>query len=227
MSPLDRAASAATVLLAVAALAGLVVRRKLHVCLLFPVYLLSAALGHAALLAFPVALWNWQFWAATDVVQAALRLGVAIEIAIKTFRPLPAAGRMLRLYFLVAIVAIAARVLLFPREFADAFELALVVGWISYGVAFLFTGLLLIVLYYAVPLDPLHRAIAIGVAVASAVLAFAHTIPAQDHWGRAWLSATAYPLVLAAWTISAWRRDTWRGLSPASVDRLWPWRKAG
>ncbi len=225
MSASDQFASAAALALSAIALAGLVVRGKLGICLLFPVYLLSAALGHAALLAFPKSLWNWQFWAVTDVAQTALRLGIALEVAIKTFRPLPGASRRVHFYIVFTISACATCVLLFPRQAADAYELALVVGWVSYGVAALFTGFLLIVLFYGVPIDPLHRAIAVGFALASAMLAFAHTIPAVDHWGRAWLTKAAYPLVLAAWAVSAWRRDTWRGLSPTAVGMLWPWRR--
>jgi hypothetical protein len=220
------AVSWASIALALAALFGLSTRRKLRACWLFAAYLLSVALAHGALLAPGGALWNWQFWAATDALQTLLCLGVAIEIGWKTFRPLPQARRLLLLYFLFAGIGIVVGVLLYPRVVVDAFELVLIVGWVSYGVAFLFVGLLVIALVYGVPLDPLHRAIAAGFALASAVLAFTHSLPAPAALGRAWLSYTTYPLILAFWAWAAWRRDDLTGLSPEAIARLWPWRRS-
>jgi hypothetical protein len=225
MSGLGIAVSWASIALALAALFGLTARRKTRASWLFAAYLLSVALAHGALLAPGGALWNWQFWAATDALQTLLCLGVAVEIGRKTFGALPQARRLLLLYFLFACIGIVVGVLLYPRVVVDAFELVLIVGWVSYGVAFLFVGLLVIALVYGVPLDPLHRAIAAGFALASAVLAFTHSLPAHADLGRAWLSKTSYPLILAFWTWAAWRRDDFTGMSAQAIARLWPWRQ--
>ena len=225
MPAVDVAVSCASITLALAALFGLATRRKVRICWLFPAYLLSVALGHGALLVSSGALWTWQFWAATDALQAVLRLGVAIEIGRKAFGSLPQARRLLGLSFLFACFGIATGVLLYPRPLVDAFELVLVVGWVSYGVAFLFVGFLMLTLAYGVPLDPLHRAIAVGFALASAFLAFTHSFPAHADLGRAWLSKTSYPLILAFWTWAAWRRDDLSGMSTEAIARLWPWRR--
>lgn len=225
MPRLDIAVSILSAVLAAATLVGLFVRGKVRACVLFPVYLASAALGHAVLVVFPALLWNWGFWASTDVVQTVLRLGIAFEVAIRTFRPLPRGSRHIRLLFFVITLAILVAVVVYPREVTDAFELTLVVGRISYGVAVMFTVFLLVVWYYGVPIDPLHRVVAAGFAVASALLAFAHVFTADYEWGRSLLTKTAYPIVLAVWAVSAWRRDSFAGLSPRSVGILWPWRK--
>jgi hypothetical protein len=43
-------------------------------------------------------------------------------------------------------------------------------------------------------------------------------------WGRDFIVKTTYPVVLAAWCASAWRRDVEKILSPATMRRLQPWR---
>lgn len=225
MPRLDVFVSVLSAALAAITLAGLLVRGKARACVLFPVYLVSAALGHAVLIVFPAMLWNWAFWAGTDVVQTVLRLGIAFEVAFRTFGPLPRGSRHIRVLFLAITLAILSAVVVYPREVTDAFELTLVVGRVSYGVAVMFTVFLLVVWYYGVPIDPLHRVVAAGFAVASALLAFAHVFSAHYEWGRSLLTKTAYPLVLAVWAVSAWRRDSFAGLSPRSVRVLWPWRQ--
>jgi hypothetical protein len=98
-------------------------------------------------------------------------------------------------------------------------------GWVTYGVALMFTVFLLVVMRYGVPLDPFHRAIAAGFAVAGALLAFGHTVGHHSVLGRAALSKTAYACILAFWTWAAWRKDDLGDMSPDSIAHLWPWRQ--
>lgn len=225
MPRIDVVASVLSAVLAALALAGLVARRKVEACWLFPAYLASAVACHASVVVAPERFWNWGFWAATDVVHTALRMGIALEITLRTFRPFPRGLHHMRVALLFVMLATAIAVVMYPREYGDAFELSLVVGRVSYGVAIMFTAFLLVVRHYGVPVDPLHRAIAAGFAVASALLAFASAFSADFEGGTSLLTKIAYPVVLAGWTVSAWRRDAFTGLSPAAVGVLWPWRQ--
>lgn len=211
--------------LALAALAGLIVRRKVWACVCFPVYLAAVAVSHMLYTVWPEIFWTWEFWAAADVVQTGLRLGVAFELGLRAFGGLPGGPRKVRVAFSLVTLGILAAVVAYPRQYNDAFELALIMGWVSYGVAVMFVAFLLLAMYYAVvPVDPLHRAIAVGFAVASAFLAFAHVLTIDSPWGRGFVSKTVYPLVLAWWAVAAWRHDSLDGLSAEALRRLWPWR---
>lgn len=217
--------SLAVAALATTALIGLVVRHKLRACLLFPVYLLTAAAGHLLVASLPHLFWTWGFMALTDGVQVALRLGIAFEIAFKLFRaPLLVGRQRIRAAFALVTVGLLGAMLLYPWHHMDAFEVTLAFGRVSYGVAVLFMVFLLVAFYYAVPIDPLHRAIAAGFAFTSAVLAFGHVFSLNDGWGRHFVTVLAYPVVMAAWAYSAWRRESLAGLSDEAVRILWPWR---
>lgn len=217
--------SLAVATLAALALVGLVVRRKLDVCRLFPIYLLSAATGHALLASLPGVFWTWDFMALTDGVQVALRLGIAFEVAFKIFRaPLLVGRRRVRAMFALVTIGLSGAMLLYPWQHVDAFELTLAFGRVSYGVAVLFMVFLLVAFYYSVPIDPLHRAIASGFAFTSAVLAFGHVFSLNAGWGRHFVTILAYPVVMAGWAYCAWRRDSLAGLSPEALRVLWPWR---
>ncbi len=225
MLALDASVSIASLTLATLALLGLVVRGKLGACLLFPVYLAVAALGYALILVAPERFWNWTFMAVTDAVQTALRVGIALEIAYRALRALPLGLRYIRRVFVGVCVLTVLAVLSFGVIPVDAFGWTMLLGRVTYGTAVLFTAFLLVVWRYGVPVDPLHRAIAAGFALASAMLAFAPVFSVDAEWGRFLLTKTAYPLVLLLWTVAAWRRDSLVGMSPQAVAILWPWRR--
>lgn len=224
MLVLDASVSIASATLAALALVGLIVRGKLGACVLFPVYLVVAALGYALILLAPGHFWNWTFMAATDAIQTALRLGIAFEIAFKALRALPRGLRYIRRVFLGVCLLTAVAVLSFGLMPVDAFGWTMLFGRVTYGTAVLFTVFLLVVWRYGVPTDPLHRAIAAGFALASALLAFAPAFSIDTEWGRFFLTKTVYPFVLLLWVIAAWRRDSLAGMTPEAVAILWPWR---
>lgn len=227
MSLMDRVQSLVAGGLAALALAGLLWRRKVPACRLFPVYLASASAGHLLMASWPATFLNWTFMAVSGLLQAALRLGIAYEITYRTFRPLPrgyaAVGRLVALGSL-ALVPLAATV---PRDVGDAFDLARVGERLSYGIAFLFLLYVGAVRFYAIPVDPLHRALATGFGLVSVLVGCVSLLWRFDPWfglGRDLIVRTAYPCLLAWWVVASWRRDEFAGLSDASLRRLHPWR---
>ncbi len=213
--------------LAVCALGGLLARGRWRACRSFGAYLASAALGHGLLLAWPQTFWTWPFMFWTDVVQLALSAAVALEIAFKIFRPLPNGNRHMRLTLTLVLAAIALGLGLWATPVTDAFQGTLTMQQASYGITFLFVAILLVTRNYGVPVDPLHRDILVGFTLLRAVVAYAEALSAFDPafaGGRYFVVKSAYPLLLLAWCVSAWRRDVPSRLSPLTLRRLQPWR---
>ncbi len=214
-------------LLAAAALAGLVVRHRLRATLLFPIYLAVAGLGSGLVVVWPRNFWTWNFFAATDIIQAGLTLGIAFELAYRTFRPLPVGLRRVRVVMLTVLVVLALTLAFQARPLTNAFDLALALERVSYGTSFLFLAFMLLTGYYGVPTDPLYRDVAAGFVFVNLLVGCASALAAFDPWfdlGRYFVSKTAYPCALAWWLVAAWRREDYGWLSPQSVRYLQPWR---
>ena len=227
MSTAGVLSSMLSALLGSVALAGLVARRRLRACLAFPAYLGSAVAGHALVVAAPDTFWNWEFWLTSDVVQTALRLGIAFEITFKTFRPLPAGYRRMRVLFAGLTLAMALMVISGTHLPRSAFDLTLVMARISYGISWLLAVFILAVAYHRVPIDPLHRDVAVGFGLLGLLVGFAEALSGLDPrlgLGRDVIAKSAYPCLLAAWCVSAWRRDEPTALSPRALRILQPWR---
>lgn len=213
--------------LATAVLVGLLVTARVRACVSFAVYVVSAVVTRVLILTWPGRFFTWDFVFWSDAVQTGLRAAIALEISYKVFRPLPGGFARIRLMFMLVVGAMAIAFWIAPPQASNAFEWTFVLQQVSYGVAFLFGAFLLVTWYHCVPLDRLHLDIAAGFSVLNMVLAFTRALaqlePDTD-WGRNLVIKSAYPLLLAAWCLSAWRRDAPTKLSPASLRRLQPWR---
>lgn len=225
MTRLDQAVLVVSGLLATAALAGLVRRDRLRACRLFGVYLVVAAAGALLMAVFPGMFWTWEFYAATDVLQTSLRVGIALELSWRVFRPLPLGPRRVGPALLLVLLASGLALAFYPKPIGNAFELAVFVDALSYGVAWLFGVFLLLTLYYGVPLDPLHRDLAAGFGAVSFLLVYQQPLTSLDPYlGRDFVVKMLYPLLLAAWNVSAWRREDFGRLEAETVRVLQPWR---
>lgn len=211
-----------------ALLVGLVVRRRLRAAWSFPFYLLVTAVSGLLIVTAPDVFWNWHFWAATDVLQRCLQAALALEIAMKVFRPpLWAGRRRVRLLLGLILAATLCATLLAPVPAGGAFGITLLMERVSYGVAWMFAAFLVAVRYYGVPLDPLHRDLACGFALLMMLLAFNDGLKSVDRFfdlGAAVVAKTLYPCLLAAWNVSAWRPQAPEELSPHALRVLQPWR---
>lgn len=227
MSAYDALLFAVGGVLATAVLIGLIVRRRVRACVSFVSYLTAVAVGKALQLMWPERFWTWDFMRWSDALQVILRAAIAFEICYKVFRPLPEGSKRMRATLALVLMAMAIAFVVYPPQAANAFEGTIVLQQVSYGVAFLFVAFLLVTWHYGIPIDPLHRDIACGFGLLSLVLSFAAALSAYDpaaEWGRYFLVKTAYPLLLAAWCVSAWRRDPPTRLSPRTMRFLQPWR---
>jgi hypothetical protein len=227
MSLLGQALSFAAGLLATLALAGLLRRKRARACAVFVAYLASVAVGHLALAVAPRTFWTWEFLTATDLVQALLQIGIVAEITAKTFRPLPAGYLRVRQVLALVGGAVTLALGLSLGPIGGASDLSRALERVFYGLGFLFLAFMVVVRWYGVPIDPLHRTIATGFAFVTMLVGCMSALAQLDPvlgLGRDFIVKTAYPCVLAWWTLSAWRHDDFGRLSLASVRRLHPWR---
>ena len=227
MPALDRFLTGAIASIAVGVLAGLVARGRADACWSFPAYLLTAIGGHTLLAARPATFWTWDFLLATDLLQVILRAAIAFEIAARTFGPLPAGRRKVRWIFGIGALLIGLAVAVYPGARTTTFDLTLIVAPASYGVSLLFAAFLGLTAYYYVPVDPVHRDIALGFVLLSVLAAFTQPLSGLDPivgWGRDFLVKLSYPLLLAWWARRAWAKEEPTALSREAMQILQPWR---
>lgn len=227
MSSLGVLTSWLTAGLALAVLAGVVLRRKLGACRAFPVYLVTAAFGHVLIVVAPDIFWNWTFLSVSDALQTGLALTIAFEIADKTFRSLPGGHRRITWVLGVMTFGLVLAVAFAPAWTGTAYDLARKLERVSYGTSFLFVGIMAFVVYHGVPMDPFLRALATGFGARGLLVGCVSLLWHFDPLfgaGRDFVVKTAYPTLLAWWVWAAWRHDRFEPLSHEAVRRLYPWR---
>jgi hypothetical protein len=224
-------------ILAAAGLAGLVVRRRAARCVFFAAYLVSVAATGLLVSLRPAAL-SWRVWLAVELLQGALAVGAAFEIAARILGRLPAAARSARRHMRAVVAltlaggtaslaweAAALRRAASPEALAYALASS-VLPLLTYGAAFLFTALLAVANWYLLPLDPLHRAVLVGFSV-YLVLFSALIVSVRSEEVRTALSranSVGFVLLLTGWTWAAWRSEPAPPAPETLVRRLWPWR---
>jgi hypothetical protein len=213
-------------LLLVALVVVLLYRNKYRYCYSFAVYLATQMAVSIVGGFWPVLYQTWSDWADKETLYALLRLLILAELAMLIFRALPRARRRAQLLLLLAtlLLAIALRWLsdndsayVLAREITSRFSYVTVWGLIS---------LLLLVVWYRVPLLPFHKAILHGM-LWLLLIHFAAVWavglvggPAAGH-----IYNTAQLGILALWLRAAWLRDPpSEGDELAVIRYLQPWR---
>ncbi len=221
------------VCLLLAALVGVVSGSRLGASRLLPVYL-----GFGVLCRVPLLLWRqqfhtWSYWLLTELVCAFLALALAVELFRLVFRRLPI-GRRRAAYAAVLVLAVTwIAVVLIPAPPAAAsanwiyYEGSLRAAQAKCASGVLFAVLLGFAFYYGLPLDPLHREVAAGLALWELLQACTEPMAVLDPFlgiGRQGFQRLIYTGVLVAWAQAAWRREEVSALSPVAMRLLQPWR---
>jgi hypothetical protein len=223
-------------LLLLSALAGLFVRARLRLGYFFPVYLVAVVVLSSLSGIWPERFHTWSFYWAKESVYSLLKVGVALELTVRVFQAFPAARRVARTVFLfvLAITVVAAwSATTTPsgewgqRQWAD---LVLALNpRIANGTAWLFGALFALILYYRLPLHPLHKAVAFGFMAYLLLLTFALDQVKRSEFARltlvSYASSFGYFLLSGFWAWAAWRPDPAPPVAPDVVRRLQPWRK--
>jgi hypothetical protein len=223
MAPAEKLVVCVGLLLLAACLAGLFVRGRQGLCVSFTLYLGAVLLSDTLVLGWPRQFKTWDFWVLKESVHNLLKFGIALELTVRTFRSFPAARKTAA--GLVLAVLVLTWLSVGPRpqlEAARTKELALgLQPYVLAGTLWLFIAISALILWYRLPVTPLHKALLLG--FVPYLLVFTVAINLLRSFGgdvrafAGYLKNVAYQILLAYWTYAAWRR--WPPRPSAAASR--------
>jgi hypothetical protein len=205
----------------VAILAGLFVKRRLHQCLSFGVYV-GVVLGCELLVMLvPDRFYTRTFWLAKQAVYDVLKVAVALELAYRVVRAFPGASRTARLSVLALLATSTAVIMSGPWG-----GYSTMAEWqprIVFGVVSLFSLTALVVLWYNLPVRSWHRALLMGFSAYLLVFTVLLNVLRTHGWQMvSWLSlldGVAYLALLIWWAYAAWAPEPEPIEIPVTVRR--------
>ena len=218
---------------ALGALVGLAVRRRVGVCWTFLPYLGAIVVADLLIRLWPERFeWQW-FWFGKELLIHVLRFAVALELTYRTFRAFPAARATARALLLVVLLLTFALVVagtgnLEPPSGAPALAplISRLQPRILNGTIWLLTGIAALILWYRLPVHPFHKAILTG--LVPYLLVFTTSLNLIESWGWHvrqsvnYLHTTAFDLLLVYWAVAAWRRSEVPVRAPEPAPRPEP-----
>jgi hypothetical protein len=154
---------------------------------------------------------NWETWMLLQVVNAALRFGVALELTHRLFGAFPGAAATARRVMLVILVFTAVTAIVtapldvtYTRMHAEA------IPRMASAAVWMLTVLAGLVLWYRLPLSPLPRAILMGLApfLLLSTIGMSLLFGPEAARARAWV---VYLIPLASFVLTNyWLRVAWR-----------------
>jgi hypothetical protein len=212
------------------ALGGVILRRRVSECWMFPVYLAVVFVCESAVLLWPERFFVWSAYVIRQWTYDLCMLGVALELARRAFMAFPGARATARPVFL-AILAITA-ISIFAATPAGTR------GNASYYITAMLTieprllnmtiGLFVatarLVIFFNIPVSDWHRAISLGFAfylvVSVTGLNLLRTFGFNLYPVITFWDGSAYLALCAWWASAAWQQVEARAVVPASVHRL-------
>jgi hypothetical protein len=211
MAPAEKLVVCVGLLLLAACLAGLFARRRQALCVSFTLYLVAVLVSDGLVLGWSHRFRTWDFWVLKESVHNLLKFGIALELTVRTFRSFPAARKTAAGLVLAVLALTLLSVGPTPRFEAGTEDLALnLQPYVLAGTVWLFIAISVLILWYRLPVVPLHKAILLG--FVPYLLIFTVAINLRRSMGTdarvlaGYLKNVAYQLLLAYWTYSAWRR---------------------
>lgn len=203
--------------------AGLLVRGRWRLCGFFSAYIPVVLICEILVAWWPRVFYVPGFWMAKQIVYDVLKLGLALELAWRTFRVFPGAG------------AAARRVVLMILLLTTVVTLAASGGGLSYltmagdlhprainGTIWLLAATLGLAQWYRVPVHPFHRAILASLGAYLAVFGVLLGLEGLHGWAaQPYLNAldpAAYLLLTLYWAHVAWRPES--ALARAHLETL-------
>jgi len=199
------------------ALAGVVVRRRVGVCWTFVPYLGVVAVTDLLMLLWPEHFYRQWFWFGTQLVINILRFAVALELTYRTFRAFPSAratarGVLLVVLLITLVIVFGGTGNLEPPEGAPALGplISRVQPRVVNGAIWLLSAIAGLILWYRLPVHPLHKAILVGYVPYLLIFAVSLNLIESQGWDIRtqvnYLHTSAFVAVLAYWAVAAWRR---------------------
>jgi hypothetical protein len=211
MAPVERLIVYLGLVLLAACLTGLFARRRQGLCVTFTLYLGAVLLSDGLVVLWPQQFHNWGFWVLKESVHNVLKFGIALELTLRTFRAFPAARKT------AAGLVLSVLVLTWlsvgppsPRKGTGPEELALnLQPYVLAGTLWLFIAISTLILWYRLPVAPLHKALLLG--FVPYLLIFTVAINLLKAFGggfreyAGYFKNAAYQALLVYWVYTAWR----------------------
>ncbi len=213
------------------ALAGLFLRGHVRIARMFASYLAFVVFCDITLALWP-GLWTWEGWLFRHTMYDLLKLGIAIEVAYLVFLGFPGAAQSARAVLFLFLAGTLVAVLAMPTDPSSYGQRFLVGEFrprIENGLAWLFTMTAALVVWYRIPLHPIHRAIMVGFVPYLVVFTTIMRLVLEYGW-KGWggylmaLDPWAYLSAAIWWAWACWQRVPELEASPEVVARLWPWK---
>jgi hypothetical protein len=212
---------------AVVILAGIFWRRRAHLCWTFVAYLAAVLVSNCLFSFWPDQFYRRWFWLLQQGIIDALKMGIAVELAFRTFQAFPRASATARRVLLVLLIATSAALIGIPLSSIDDMVLLEWHPRVLTGTIWLMNGLAVLITWYRVPVHAYHKAILLG--FVPYLLVFTTAVSLLKSYG--WLGTvlelaepTAFLALLSFWAWASWRPENQPDVSPALVRRLQPWR---
>jgi hypothetical protein len=207
VTPTQQAIACAASALLLLTLAGLFARGRWATCYSFTVYLAAVLGPEAVFAAWPARFYTHELWTVKELVHSILKFAIVLEVAFRVLRAFPGArataGKVI-LGMAGLVYAVVANVP--PRPGEPAPEL---LPRVLSGTIWLFVAVAAIVVWYRLPVDPLHKAILVGfvpyLLVYSAGMAAIETFGWDVASQFSYVYTVAYVALTGYWAVVAWR----------------------
>ena len=205
--------------LILAAVAGILYRRRDRNCYTFLLYLGAVLISDLLILLWPEHFYKRMFWLWKEILNNALRFGVALELAFRTFRAFPGARSTARGVVLLLLAVTLVTIVAVSGDASSGTTLGppsleQIAGRIQprllNGTIWLFTAIAATILWYRLPVDAFHKAILIGFVPYLLIFTAGLNLLDSYGWDQAlrthinYAHTGAYYLLMAYWVRAAW-----------------------
>lgn len=203
-------------------LAGLTMRRRLHLCWSFVIYVVVVLGCDTAIVMWPERFYTHDFWMVKQALFDSAKVAVAMELAYRVVRAFPGAMRTARVSAL-ALLTFSTVVIVAGPWAADYRRMAEWQPRMVLGVVLLFTLTALVVLWYNLPVRAWHRTLLMGFTAYLLVFTVVLNVLRTQGWKAGeWLGlfdAVAYLALTIWWAFAAWAPEVVPVEIPATVRR--------
>jgi hypothetical protein len=207
---LQRAITAAGLLILATLIGTILVRKRYRTCYSFLAYLVAVLASDALIFFWPGRFFTWDFWLFKESVHNLLKFAVALELGVRTFRAFPGANATARRLLLFVLVLTYVAVVAVPTGRPEYSVLAAQIQpRILNGTIWVFASQAALILWYRLPLDLFHKAILMGFVPYLLIFSLAMNTLNALGWKQevnelqSYTQTSAYDLLLLYWLRSA------------------------
>ncbi len=192
---------------------GVLRRGRFRVCRMFLLFLAVVYITDLLPIFWPERFFTSRFWLVRESLHNALRFAVALELAYFAFRSFPGARSTARALLLLLLGTTLVTVLWASWELPSLPEYSQILSRLQPrllgGTIWLLTGIAALILWYRLPVDPMHKAILLGWVPYLLIFTTGLNLAATYGWNEFIPKANivhtlAYFLLLSYWAWAAW-----------------------